>query len=87
MVLKRNQEKLASHPNAEQLLQKLQQEYDALIIRFNDFYDAKKQLLASKKQQLIEDVERSDLVKQYKELKQRFVEQQQSWQFFIEKHA
>lgn len=87
MILKRNQQKLASHPDAEQLLAKLQHEYDSLIAKINDYYDVKKQLLAAKKQQFVADVEKSEMMKQYKELKQCLLEQQQSWQFFIEKYA
>jgi stearoyl-CoA desaturase (delta-9 desaturase) len=49
MVLKRNQQKLQAHPNAELLLPRLQQEYDALLVMLNDYYAAKKQLIASKK--------------------------------------
>ncbi|GHF00052.1 fatty acid desaturase [Thalassotalea profundi] len=87
MVLKRKQQKLAAHPDAEQLLAKLQHEYDALIVKLNDYYDVKKQLLAAKKQQLVADIEKSEMMKQYKELKQRMLEQQQSWQFFLSNHA
>jgi stearoyl-CoA desaturase (delta-9 desaturase) len=42
MVLKRNQQKLQAHPNAELLLPRLQQEYDALLVMLNDYYAAKK---------------------------------------------
>lgn len=87
MVLKRNQQKLSNHPDAEQLLEHLQHEYDALILKLNAFYDVKKTLIANKRDKLIADVERSELVSQYKELKQRLIDQQQSWQFFIEKLA
>jgi len=87
MVLKQNQKKLALHPEAELLLQKLQHEYDALMTQLNEFYAAKKQLLASKKVKIIADVERSELIQQYKELKSKFIQQQQHWQFFIKNLA
>ncbi len=87
MVLKRNQQKLQAHPNAELLLPRLQQEYDALLLMLNDYYATKKQLIASKKQQFIADVEHCELGIQYAELRRLLTQQQQSWQFFIEKLA
>ena len=53
MVLKRNQLKLKAHPNADLLLTGLQREYDELLIRFNAYYAAKKQLIARKRQKFI----------------------------------
>ncbi|WP_206486438.1 fatty acid desaturase [Thalassotalea sp. G2M2-11] len=87
MVFKKRQQQLVSHPNAEQLLARLQHEYDVLIVKLNDYYEIKKTLFANKRAKLMADVERSELMGQYKELKQRLIEQQRSWQFFIEKHA
>ena len=87
MVLKQNQQKLQAHPNAELLLSRLQQEYDALLLMLNNYYAAKKQLIASKKQQFIADVEQGELGIQYAELKRLLTQQQQSWQYFIEKLA
>lgn len=87
MELKRKQQKLASHPNAEQLLLRLQQEYDELIAKLNDFYAIKKQLLVTKRDKLIADVEKSELAAKYQELKFNLSQQQRSWQFFMEKVA
>jgi stearoyl-CoA desaturase (delta-9 desaturase) len=53
----------------------------------NDYYAAKKQLIASKKQKFIADVEQGELGIQYAELRRLLTQQQQSWQFFIEKLA
>ena len=79
MTLKRTQQRLAKHPNAELMLAKLQTEYDLVVAKLNDFYDAKKQLLANKKAELMSDVENSELHKQYIELKVRFNEQKKSF--------
>ncbi|OKY27426.1 acyl-CoA desaturase [Thalassotalea sp. PP2-459] len=87
MELKRKQLKLAAHPNADQLLERLQQEYDHLIVKLNDFYEVKKQVLLSKREQIIADVEKSELLLRYKEIKFNFQQQQRSWQFFLEKVA
>lgn len=83
MMLKRSQQKLTMRDDAELMLEKLQAEYDALIHRFNDMYEARKQILLLRKDQLIENVETSELMVQYKELKQTFEEQQQRWQLFV----
>jgi stearoyl-CoA desaturase (delta-9 desaturase) len=87
MVLKQNQQKLKTHPNGDLLLARLQQEYDDLMVRLNAYYAAKKQLITSKKQKFIADVEQGELGLQYAELKQLLSQQKQSWQFFIEKLA
>ncbi|MEW6984372.1 acyl-CoA desaturase [Colwelliaceae bacterium 6471] len=87
MTLKRSQQKLITHPDAELLMEKLQHEYDALINKINDYYAARKQLFAAKRDKLIADVENSELAHQYKELKYRLAEQQRSWQLFVEKLA
>ncbi len=83
MTFKRSQQKLTSHPNAEQLLLNLQDEYDVLIVKINEYYDARKKLLVYKRDQLVADVENSELILQYNELKNRLSQQKQSWQLFV----
>lgn len=82
MTLKLSQQKLKLHPHAEQMLVNLQHEYDALIIKMNDYYATKKQLVLAKREQLLADVEDSELVKQYQELKQKFIEQKYRWHLY-----
>ena len=79
MTLKLSQQKLKLHPQAEQMLANLQHEYDELMIKMNEYYATKKKLLIAKREQLRTDVENSDLVKQYHELKEKFIEQKHSW--------
>lgn len=87
MMLLNSKRKLATHPNAEQLLERLQQEYDELIQKVNEFYAARKTLLSAKRDKLIADVENSDAMAHYKELKRLLAEQQRSWQATVEKLA
>ena len=87
MTLKRSKQKLLLHPDAEQMLERLQHEYDHLIVKVNEFYAARKQLIACRRDKFIADVEKSELANQYQELKFRLAQQRQSWQFFIEKLA
>lgn len=87
MLLKISQEKLTSHPDAEKLSEKLQSEYDKLIIKLNDYYLVKKELLLAKKEQLLSDVEHSELLKQYNELKEKFNSQKRDWQLLTQQLA
>lgn len=80
MTLKRSQMTLNNLPNSEQLRERLEQEYEALVIKINEFYEARKLLLATKREKLVADVENSELMQHYKELKQKLAEQQRSWQ-------
>lgn len=79
MRLKKAQQRIQLHPEAEQLLEKLQQDYDALVEKMNEFYSAKKALLLAKKEKLMNDVENSELLKQYNEIKQKFDEQKRQF--------
>lgn len=87
MMLKRSKQRLISHPDAEELLQKLELEYEALLDKLTEFYEVKKQLIIVKKEQLVNEVENSDLMMQFKELKLKVAEQQRSWQLLTAKLA
>ena len=85
MKLKRTKAKLVSCPNAEQSIAYLQQEYDILIAKLNAYYQIRKTVIAAKREQVIADVENSELMTQYQELKQRLIEQRRSWYLLTEK--
>ncbi|MBL4915308.1 fatty acid desaturase [Shewanella schlegeliana] len=75
MQLKRTQSKVAHLPNSEELIEKLQTEYETLKAHLGEYYDAKKALLEAKRKQLAD----KHLLSQVKELKLRFKQQQKSW--------
>lgn len=79
MTLKTSQEKLHAHPEADKIAAKLQQEYDVLIVKLNELYQAKKALLVAKKDAFFCEVEHSELIKQYHELKTKFSIQKRHW--------
>jgi len=79
MTLKRSQKKLAAYPDADKMRERLQCEYDMLIVKINEYYAAHKKLFSDTKRQLVNDVENSELMKNYLELKQSLAEQQRSW--------
>lgn len=79
MTLKRSQQKLAAYPDAEKMRERLQCEYDILIVKINEYYAVQKQLFSERKKELVNDVENSALMKNYLELKQSLAEQQSRW--------
>ncbi len=85
MTLKRTKEKVLSQPNAEQLLNYIQQEHEVLISKINAYYLVKKKVIREKKEQLLAEVESTELMMQYQELKLRMVEQHRRWQLLTEK--
>lgn len=87
MSLKRSKQRLISHPQAEEMRQKLEAEYDALVARLNEFYAMKKQLLVIKKDKLVSDVENSELVRQLADLKIKLAEQRRDWHLLTAKLA
>jgi len=87
MTLKRSKDKLIRLPNAEQTIMQLQQEYDLLITKLNAYYQVRKTLLSAKREQVLADVEKSELMKQYQELKDKVIEQRKSWQLLTAKLA
>ena len=87
MTLKRSKEKLSTRPNPEQALISLQQEYDLLISKINDFYQIRKKLLTAKRELVLAEVEKSDLMTQYKELNRHLEIQRHRWQMMTAKLA
>ncbi len=83
MTLMRSQQKITKRADAEQMLEKLQHEYDMLIVKVNEVYAAKKKLVLLKKNKLIKNVETSEMMLQYKELKQHLADQQRRWKHFV----
>ncbi|MEP1448750.1 MAG: fatty acid desaturase [Paraglaciecola sp.] len=79
MQLKLAQEKVSKLPNADEILAKVQFEYELLAQRMTEYYAAKKQLMAIKKQSLKRSYENLEMHYRYKELKQSLALQKQKW--------
>ncbi|MCE9679750.1 fatty acid desaturase [Shewanella sp. AS1] len=79
MQLKQTQDKLQQRSDHQELLEKLQQEYELLKHHLGEYYQAKKALLEAKRQQLCIKQLRS----QVQELKQDLLIRQKSWQLLI----
>ncbi len=84
--LNKTQDRLSSLslPDKEELIEKLQNEYELLLIKMSDFYRIKKARLDTAKGLVIDNI---DLYGQYNELKKCWFEQQKSWQTFIHQYA
>ena len=85
MTLKHTKAKLITHPNTEQTLIYLQQEYELLVNKINEYYLVRKKVLQARREHLRVEVEKSDLMAHYQELKLRLTEQRRSWQTLTEK--
>lgn len=85
MQLKRAKSKLQQqrYPDTEQVLQKIEHEYELLIERMQAYYTLKKGLIVQKKEQLKDNFAASyaelSMQKQYLELKALFTEQRRHW--------
>lgn len=76
-----------SLPNKDELLISIQQEYDELVNKMTEFYQIKKRWLESRKDQLVENIERNQIAQQYQELKQNWFAQQKAWRLLIQEYA
>ncbi len=74
-------------PNKEEIIASVHKEYEQLLKQMSEFYQAKKDWIEITKNQLVENVEKSQLSQQYKELKKQLSEQQKSWQSLIHQYA
>ncbi|AMG29120.1 acyl-CoA desaturase [Grimontia hollisae] len=79
MVLKNIQARLNLAPNAKHRLQLVEQEYEALVARMSDYYEAQKRLLDLKKKNLLKKYEKAILVQQLHILKSDFQQQKRNW--------
>ncbi len=84
---RRAQRRLQRLPNAEELLHRLQAEYEQLLQRLQDYAAARKAWLEAKRVDLNRQVEASSLYRQYRELQARWHEQQAAWQQLVRQYA
>lgn len=79
MQLQKTQAKVSLMPNAEEIMSKVQGEYDLLVQKMSEYYSAKKQLMELKKKKLKQDYDNIDFDFHCRELKQNFMLQKQKW--------
>ena len=83
MQLQRARENVKRRPNAEQLLQLLEQEYELLLQRMQDYYNLKKELLLQRKQKLVAHYQAVDFKHSYLEFRDHLQQQRQHWQRLV----
>ncbi|WP_196137487.1 fatty acid desaturase [Aliikangiella sp. G2MR2-5] len=76
-----------SLPEKEELIERLQIEYESLILKMNDYYKIKKDWLESTRTQLMEKAELSQLNQRYKEFKLNLLQQQRVWKNLVHQYA
>mgnify|MGYP000719442839 CR=1 FL=1 len=86
MQLKYATDRLVSLPNAEEVRQKIQQEYDVLMHRLADYYEARKRVMNIKKARLQQTYDDIDLLFTYKEIKQNLALQKEKWHNLLSYH-
>lgn len=75
MQLLHAKNKVIHLPNADEIIEKIQMEYELMKEHLLDYYQAKKTLLEAKRKQLVDQ----QLLLQVEELKSRFLIQQKNW--------
>lgn len=79
MQLQMAQERIAHLPNAEEVIQFVEREYQLLIEKMSEYYSTKKRLVSIKQKHLKRNWEKLELDFKYKELKQSLELQKQKW--------
>ena len=79
MQLQQANARLAALPDADELLQKVQAEYELLVQKMSAYYAAKKRLMNVRKRCLKRSVERLEIDFHYKELKHALALQKEKW--------
>ena len=87
MLLKRTQQKIMHRADKQQIADKLQAEFDALVSNMNEYYEVKKQLLESKREDVVKKYEHSLLKVRYQQIKMNFEQQKRNWAMTVEQYA
>ncbi|MFH4664898.1 fatty acid desaturase [Vibrio cidicii] len=86
-IFKMAKMKLEERAEAASLHEQLQREFDSLTALMKEYYEAKKQLLESKRQNAAQKYENALLTIRYKQLKADLAERYRLWNQFVEAYA
>nr|WP_136252660.1 fatty acid desaturase [Ningiella ruwaisensis] len=84
MQLKYAKRTLVNLPNADEVVARVQKEYDLLVHKMSEYYSAKKKLMADKRKDIQASVDKLEIDFKYKELKQAFMLQREKWHSLYE---
>tara|TARA_R110000764_G_scaffold156743_1_gene244629 strand:- start:888 stop:1166 length:279 start_codon:yes stop_codon:yes gene_type:complete len=79
MQLQRAQQHLSVLPNADEILPRLQQEYDQILHKMAEMYATKKRLMEIRKHKIKRNYEKLELDFKYRELKYNLELHKQKW--------
>jgi stearoyl-CoA desaturase (delta-9 desaturase) len=79
MLLITTSRKLAQLPHSDALMFRLQQEYEKLLHRINEFSQAKKQWLEASKNSVLENYDLDELKGKVEKLRTNFLQQRKNW--------
>jgi stearoyl-CoA desaturase (delta-9 desaturase) len=85
--LSRAKLKIAAFPNNGQISVRLQEECELFVKYMGDYYDIKKKLLDSKKENLIKRYEHSIVRVEYEQIKMRLYQQKAAWNLLVKQYA
>lgn len=86
-IFKKAKMKLEQRAEPASLHDQLQREFDSLTTLMKEYYEAKKQLLESKRQNAAQKYENALLTIRYKQLKAELAERYRLWNQFVEAYA
>lgn len=86
-LLLKAKEQTAHLSNAEEIMERLQAEYEELVEKINQVYQAKKQWLEAKRDELVESYDKLDLRNEYQQLKRNFKIQKANWLQLTKQYA
>ncbi len=81
------QHKISALPNHQALMVTFQQEFDGFMSELQNYYDVKKQLIESKKDQAVKTYECSILKVRYEQVKLSFFEKRTRWNRIVSQYA
>lgn len=87
MAYERALRKVAHMPNCQQLMEQMKAEFDTLVSHMREYYALKKQLLESKRDDMMRKYEYKLLQLRIEQAKQAMIEKQQAWQALTHKFA
>ncbi|WED23580.1 fatty acid desaturase [Vibrio sp. JC009] len=87
MLLKKAQARIALKSGSDRVLDQLQSEFDALVATMEEYYEVKKQLMESKKGDIVKRYERAVLKIRYQQIQLSLKTRKQSWHTLLSRYA
>ncbi|MBD1566978.1 acyl-CoA desaturase [Vibrio sp. S12_S33] len=87
MAFKNTQKKIEALPNHQHVMANIQREFDSLTQQLHEYYELKKQILESKKHNMVRKYEHSLLKLRYLQVKQQLEQQRANWQLIVRQYS